>query len=852
MSRLGTRVAAIVPIAQRRQRPSSEEAGLDSLTGLLRSAAATGTTLARLSSQESRSKARNTTAKFRVEASKFDLEAAAFRVEEEEIRVETIKERVIGKKAEKEVDRLTRLEDDGFDALMKEKSPADLDQFIKDYRFLSKSKQNEVEAYIGRQIGSDHLTQVLAEYHEWSSDPANDPKEFSLVEKLTEKLVAAGLTPGAHKAYTDYTLGQVGGIQRGIMAQQAAAESAEIRRNTQSQLIGGFGSYLMGEGDATDASFLLIDLADTAGGLAADDSKESRHNLMMRAATAAIDTHISAGTDPEIMLRRLNELQTDMPALHKGLIEAGALQLVENEIINRESRVIKGQLGEVQKRIVVAGSGRGNGPALVALRNELAAIDTSDMSSEASQGVNGRIGTMIFDADTRIRTIELERGEYNRIMRNLGSGDRLGPGESANPKPMNQVAQDIMAQKGATLPIVAATFVDDGYGMPPYLMDLLKKDLDVTMGAGNLARAYRTWEAVTAADEDFGFRLINAQKVEGMQFLRRIVNWTGQADSDTDKVNEILAIVESGSFQRIQTTPPPQSTPADTLVRSAHNVYSAEHRHKSAQNVRDALDLNFEPPPHVINYFMDSFSYKNTMIQLNDLNDNASVAAMEAQTVTQATSALQKEFHVLEPDGGEVMIVEERFFPGIAGSQVIEEAVNDGVRDIQKTLDATVNFGVPVKVAGGRRWWPVVSDDPGHDPSRAGIKAFIEWDATSNAFQTIEREGNEDVFDTAASRVLRGHTNREMNPIQRLQRRGGEPNTIGQLDFHTTGSRGYQVMAVIERAWDRQSNEPFNIEVSQHARFATDFAKTQLKFDGGFGTIMVNRNDPLISGGSVR
>jgi hypothetical protein len=840
-----------VPLPNAPNVPSQEELSVARVGTLLQTAAATGTQLARLSSQQSRHKAVITNRKFAADARQQDVQTAALQVEAEDIRVQTLKERVLGKKAENEVERLTRLEDDGFDALMKEKSPAELDEFISKYRFLSKQKQNEVESYIGRQIGSDHLTQVLAEYHEFSSDPGNDPNDFSLVEKLTEKLESANLSPGAHKAYTDYTLGQVGGIQRGIMANKAASEAAEIRRNTQGQLIEGFGSFMMGEGNDDDATALVGKLGDTAGGLAVEDTNESRHNLMMRASTAAIDNHLKAGTDPKIMLGRLNSLSKTEPKLHEGLKDAGAIQLVENEIINSESRAMKATLGEIQKRIVVAGSDRGNSPALVALRNELAAIDTKGMSPEAAAGVNARVGTMIFNANTRIKAIEIKRGEYNRIMRNLGSGDVLAPGDSATPEAMNEVAEDLLAQPGASLPIVAATFVADGYGLPPFIMGLLKDDLDLTVGGSNLTRAYRTWKAIEGVDEDFAFTLLNSQKPTGMALLRTIVNMTGKVDPDTDKVNEILSIVESGMFQRIQTARPAQAVEGQ-LDRAADNVRSKENRPKNVSDVQAGLDLNGAPPRHVVEFYMDSFAFRNTLFQMNDLNDNSTMEAMTADAVAKATVDLTAEFHVLRPSRGVETVVEERFFPGIAASTVIEEKVNEGVTEMQDRFDGTVDFAVPISIAGERRWWPVVSDDPGHDPSRAGIIAFVEWDTTSSAFEVVELHGNEVVFDTAVNRVLRGHTKREMNPIRRLERRTGEPNTIGQLDFHTSGGRGDQVMGVIERAWNRQSNDPFNIEIAQHARFATDFAKTQLKFSGGFGEFMVNRNDPILSGGAIR
>ncbi len=847
-----TRVPTIVPLPRAPQVPSQSENSIVGAQRLIAQAAQTGTGLARLSQIGSRRERQMVEVQTREQVAQQTLETFAAQVETEELRRETIKQRVLTDKAKKQIEDLTIVEDDGFTGLMAQMSKEELNDFIQTYRFLDKRKQSEVERYLGRQFGQQHLTEVVQEFTEFVSDPQNDPRDFSLTDRLTTKLVEAQLTPGAHIAHQNYTLPQIGGMQRNQMTQFAAMRKAEVTRHTRSQLIEGFGSYLMSDTDPDSGAMLLLELGKTASELSVDGSAQTAHNELMRASTVTIKNHLEAGTDPTKMLDQLNALKGTIPSLYEGLVETGAIQQVQQEILNRESRAVKAELGEMQKRIVIAGQGRGNAPALQTMIDELAQIDTSDMSQNAAKAVKSRVGTMIFDAKSRQRQIEMERGEYNTIMLNIGSGSRLEPGKAANPKVVDQVFEDLIAFQVGNVPEITAQFVRDGYGIPNASMVILKADLNVNVGGGNLERAYATWKAISAVDEDLATSLLTADKIKGMTFLRRLVNWTNQAEPDTDTVNEVLALAQSGAFMRIQTTTPPQAGETGSIFRYAANVYQQDKRAINTLEVQQALDLDGQPPQHVLDFYMDSFAFRNTLIQMNDLNDSADMAAMDLQSMNEAQADLRAEFHVLRPDGAEISIVEARMFPGIAQSPVVEQAVNEGVRTIQDKLDATVQFNVPVKIAGERRWWPVVADDPGFDPSRNGIKAFIEWDTTSNSFQVIERHNNEEIFDAGVSRILRGHTARDMNPITRLQRRQGEPQTIGQLDFNSSRGRGMQVLGVIERSWDRTHNDVFDVGTPEGARFAERFAKEQLGFPGGFGTTMVNRNDPLLIGGAVR
>ena len=835
-----SRLPSIIPPPQIPQAYGQNRA-MRQVADVLLQAARTGTVFANISQNATERGAAITRANSAQQVRDIELATAAQEMLAQDARREALRSQLLTDQAKQEIVRLSELEHNGFLGLMQEKTPEELNDLIRTYRFIDPQNEDMVTGHVGRKVGDSHLVRLTREQAQYALDPTNDLSEFDAAGRITEMMRDAGLTPAAQQAYEKYVFPQATGMQRQAVNNWLARMQDQVAMDSRSQLSAGFGAFLQGDFHGDAATNMLAELATTAATLTLgkdENEQQALTRVMSRAAAEAVQANLQAGIDPMLMQRQLAELEEQTPELARRLKDLGIYAQVDTAVTRNATRSALGLIEELDQRTTIASEGRHNIPALTQIIEDLEAFDTpGNVPPEARASVKAARDTALFRAQTRLANSKAEDLLYDQVLNSLGKEPTTDRPSTVPDAVLNNVFDDMLAQDKSNFPQLVADFVERGYDIPPNAMSQLRRDLDVSRG-GNLRRAYATWQEIYAVNEDRAKMLLLAdpERTPGINDLRHLVNWGNGQSLNEQEVRDMLKAVENPNFRLALVGPPSylddiERTNAD--LRLAWNVDSPLHRATNMQAVMDTLRIE-SVPPELYNYYVDRFAWHAANISVSDLaregmngqaiSDAADSAARADLNATWTADRTKRQ--------GRVAFRRE-WFPDIDSRSSVRIDFSRDADRIERQFDGRIHFGIPTTMPDGSRAWPVISDRAPEDDSQDGIATFVEWDPYLRLFKPLDDEK----VKWGKARVLAGHSASSLNPIGSMRRQDGEPSSVSALDLGDPEGqgRGIKILDMIESYWQRESNQPFDVTRPECREFAEEFARDRLGFTDGFG-----------------
>lgn len=794
-----------------------------------------GTQTAQLAAADIRLGARREEAARNIERSDIALGIAAERTIQEEQQREQIKQRINNEKLEQEFDRLRDLETKGWIELMSRSSPEQIKARIDSYRFLDPQNERNVQSFLGRKVGGNILTQLTRELAEYASDPNNDPRDFPLTNRFYELRGQAPLTDAADVAMQEYALPQLENMQRGALMRWADIQRSELKDDLEAQLIDGWSSYWRADSGSAD-NLLMIGQdvkALTAGG--SDETVRNRHvEVAMRQAQNLVN---QGAEDPRVIREQLLALEGGKGTVRARLINLGLLDWLDGEIRTAETRNGLAVLGEVSKNLTEAMRGNGN---LQWVRAEIDGLERMDPAPDspialARDGLLARARNM----ERQLTRAAGDRDRIYQMLSNQGPVEGTPKGWVPSEKAKNQVWDEIELDPAEKVRLFA------GAGLvPERAIDDMVRALDMTQGA-DPERALRIWHAINDADPARAGRILLTNRIRGIGLLRRLVQWTRGRGLDDPKSQEILQLLRVPGFTEALVEP------AQVGNLTARNIYDDGRGFRmSRERVREALDLNAGDSIPDINTraYQDLYALSWALNRIDARNTGVDQDTLEPIVHEDAMTEFRARYFMRRSRKAGAQIVPRESFPSLSGAGADErnaiERIGDAAAMVENEHDAIMRLDVDVRVAGGRRWFPVVARDPDKAEQTHGVVAYAEWDEESGRFELHQRSTDQRLFDAATNRLISNTAMIELNPIAELRRREGEPATVTALGEQVE-SRYYQIVSYIEREWRRMYPDAgdFDIESQRGRAFADSVVRDQLEFTDGFGRMLIPQDE---------